>query len=176
MKMRLPQAPAAVVALCVAASVCANAARVEADTTCRIHDFERTALQHINAARAQARQCGNEAMPGAPPLAWNAMLLDAAVDHSRDMASHDYFDHTGTDGSRVMQRATARGYAWRAIGENIAGGDGSVERVMAGWLRSPDHCKNIMNPEYADIAVACVERDGTRWGTYWTMVLGRRRK
>jgi uncharacterized protein YkwD len=176
MKMRLRQAAAAVAALCVTVSVCVSAARVEGDTTCRIHGFERTALQQVNSARAQARQCGNEAIPAAPPLAWSDTLFDAAVDHSHDMATHNYFDHEGTDGTRVMQRATTRGYAWRAIGENIAGGDGSVERVMAGWLRSPDHCKNIMNPEYADVAVACVERDGTRWGTYWTMVLGRRRK
>jgi uncharacterized protein YkwD len=176
MKLRLREAPAALAALCVAASVGANAARVEAGTTCGIHDFERLALQQVNSARAQARQCGNEAMPAAPPLAWDTTLFDAAVDHSRDMAVHDYFDHTGTDGTRVMQRATARGYVWRAIGENIAGGDGSVERVMGGWLRSPDHCRNIMNAEYADIAVACVEREGTRWGTYWTMVLGRRRR
>jgi uncharacterized protein YkwD len=176
MKMRLREAPVAVAAFLAVASVCASAARVEADTACGIHDFERMALQHVNSARAQARQCGNEAMPAAPPLAWSDVLFDAAVDHSRDMASHDYFDHKGTDGTRLMQRATARGYNWRAIGENIAGGDGSIERVMGGWLRSPDHCKNIMNAEYADIAMACVERDGTRWGTYWTMVLGRRRK
>ncbi|MGZ5195210.1 MAG: CAP domain-containing protein [Ramlibacter sp.] len=174
--MRLPRAPLTMGALCVAICMGAGAAHVEGDTTCLIRDFQHDALQHVNAARAQARDCGDTRMAAAPPLVWNDALFDAAAEHSRDMANHNYFDHTGHDGSRVTQRATARGYAWRAIGENIAGGDGSVDRVMDGWLRSAGHCRNIMNPEYADIAVACVERDGTRWGTYWTMVLGRRRK
>jgi len=161
---------------CVSMSLSAGAGAVAADAACLIRDFQRDVLQQVNAARAQARDCGGMRMAAAPPLAWNDALFEAAVDHSRDMANHDYFDHTGRDGNRVMQRATARGYEWRAIGENIAGGDGSVDRVMNGWLRSPGHCRNIMNAEYADIAVACVEREGTRWGTYWTMVLGRRRK
>jgi uncharacterized protein YkwD len=160
--------------LCVSISLSAGAAKVDGDTACLIRNFQRDVLLHVNAARARARKCGDTEMAAAGPLAWNDALFDAAADHSRDMANHDYFDHTGRDGNRVMQRATARGYVWRAIGENIAGGDGSVVRVMDGWLRSPGHCTNIMNPEYTEIAVACVEREGTRWGTYWTMVLGRR--
>jgi uncharacterized protein YkwD len=163
-------------AVCVSMGLSAGTAAMEGDANCLIPHFRREVLEHVNAARAHARDCGNTQMAAAPPLAWDDALFDAAVDHSRDMATHNYFDHTDRDGNRVMQRATAYGYVWRAIGENIAGGDGSVDRVMGGWLRSPDHCRNIMNPEYADIAVACVERDGTRWGTYWTMVLGRRRQ
>jgi uncharacterized protein YkwD len=176
MKMRPNHVPGTLAAICVAMSVAASAARLDGDATCQIRDFQRDVLKHVNAVRAQARQCGDAGMAPAAPLGWNDVLFDAAADHSRDMASRNYFDHTDGEGNRVMQRATARGYVWRAIGENIAGGDGSVDRVMAGWLRSPGHCKNIMNPDYADIGVACVERDGTRWGTYWTMVLGRRRK
>jgi len=163
-------------AVCVSMGLGAGAAAMEGDANCLIPNFRREVLEHVNVARAHARNCGDTQMTAAPPLAWNDSLFDAAVDHSRDMANHDYFDHTDRAGNRVMQRATARGYVWRAIGENIAGGDGSVDRVMDGWLRSPGHCRNIMSPEYADIAVACVERDGTRWGTYWTMVLGHRRK
>jgi uncharacterized protein YkwD len=161
---------------CVSVSLSAGAAKVDGDTSCLIRDFQRDVLEHVNAARSLARDCGDTRMVPAPPLVWNDILFEAAADHSRDMANRNFFDHTGRDGNRVTQRATARGYVWRAIGENIAGGDGSVDRVMDGWLRSPGHCRNIMNPEYADVAVACVERDGTRWGTYWTMVLGRRRK
>jgi len=175
MKMRLPRAPM-IGALCIAVGAGAIASNLDGDTSCLIRDLQRAVLQHVNAARAHARDCGDTRMAAAAPLAWDEVLFDAAVDHSRDMANHNYFDHTDRAGNRVMQRATARGYVWRAIGENIAGGDGSVDRVMDGWLRSPGHCRNIMSPEYADIAVACVERDGTRWGTYWTMVLGHRRK
>ena len=73
------------------------------------------------------------------------------------------------------ERATAEGYHWRSVGENIAGGDRSVETVVRDWMDSPGHCANIMNPEFTEIGLACVERSRSTWGTYWTMVLGRRR-
>jgi uncharacterized protein YkwD len=174
--MDLPRPAVLALIAVLYATALASAASLDRSTTCEIRDFRRDVLEQVNAARAQARRCGDTEMAAAGPLDWNDLLFDAAAGHSRDMAAHDYFDHTDTGGNRVMQRATARGYVWRSIGENIAGGDGSVDRVRAGWLRSPGHCRNIMNPDYADIAVACVERDGARWGTYWTMVLGRRRK
>jgi uncharacterized protein YkwD len=91
------------------------------------------------------------------------------------MASRNYFAHNSPEGARVNQRAREAGYAWRAVGENIAGGDTTVDAVMAGWLASESHCRNIMDPAFADVAVACVQRPGTAWGTYWTMVLAARR-
>jgi uncharacterized protein YkwD len=119
--------------------------------------------------------CGTRRMPPTAPLAWSDALASAAARHSADMARRDYFDHASPEGQRVGARVTAAGYGWRSIGENIAGGDRSVEVVVRGWMDSPGHCANIMNPEFRDIGAACVERPGTTWGTYWTMVLGRRR-
>ena len=89
------------------------------------------------------------------------------------MASRNYFSHTSPEGGDAASRATAEGYAWSALGENIAAGDVSVEGVMTTWLGSEGHCRNIMNPVFKDVAVACVARAGTTWGTYWTMVLAR---
>ncbi len=131
-------------------------------------------VAQVNKARASGRQCGTNWMPPASPLAWNEALFSAAARHSGDMARRNYFDHVTPEGARAGQRVSAQGYRWRGVAENIAAGDRSVERVVEGWLRSPGHCANIMQPEYADVAVACVERDGSTWGTYWTMNLGRR--
>ena len=39
--------------------------------------------------------------------------------------------------------------------------------VIEGWIKSPGHCKNIMNPAYKEIGAA-------RKGNYWTLVLGAR--
>lgn len=91
------------------------------------------------------------------------------------MALRDYFAHSSPEGKRVGARVTAEGYPWRSVGENIAGGDRSIEIVVRGWMDSPGHCANIMNGEFTEIGAACVERADTTWGTYWTMVLGRRR-
>jgi uncharacterized protein YkwD len=136
----------------------------------------RDALLHrINAARATARTCGGARMAAVPALAWSDLLLAPAQAHSRDMARRNYLDHTSPDGQTLEQRADAARYPWRAIGENIAGGQRSVDAVMAGWLRSPPHCENIMSPEFTEVAAACAQAPGTEWGTYWTMVFGRRR-
>lgn len=151
------------------------AAAVTAESSCGIPGFQEAALRQVNEARAAARRCGNTTMPPAPPLAWNDSLFNAALEHSSDMARREYFDHASPEGSRVGSRVTAAGYVWRQVGENIAGGDKSLEGVMGGWMRSPAHCGNIMQPAYTDVAIACVERNYSTWGTYWTMVLGRRR-
>lgn len=143
--------------------------------SCGIAGLREEVLQRVNASRAAAKSCGNRPMAAAPPMRWNESLFAAAARHSDDMARRDYFAHASPEGKRVGARATAEGYAWRSIGENIAGGDRSVEVVIRGWMDSPGHCRNIMNPDYTDVALACVERRGSTWGTYWTMVLGRPR-
>ena len=89
------------------------------------------------------------------------------------MAVNSYFSHTGLDGRSVAQRVSAAGYSWRAVGENIAGGPSSAAAVMSGWLSSAGHCANIMGIQYQDVAVACVQRSGSPYGRYWTMVLAR---
>jgi uncharacterized protein YkwD len=155
---------------------CAHlAATAEEASDCHIRGLRADVLERVNAARLAGARCGGEPFASAPPLAWSEPLQAAATAHSADMAQHDYFDHADPQGRRVGVRVTAQGYRWRAVGENIAGGDRSVDRVVRGWLASEGHCRNIMNPEFADIAVACVTRAGSTWGTYWTMVLGRRR-
>jgi uncharacterized protein YkwD len=132
-------------------------------------------LAKINAARAAARSCGGRRLGPAPPLQWDTSLSGAASSHSTDMARRNYFEHASPEGRDVSQRASSSGYGWKGIGENIAAGDRSVDEVVQSWLQSPDHCSNIMEPKFSDVAVACAEQQGTQYGTYWTMVLGRKR-
>ncbi len=144
-------------------------------TSCGLPDFRNSLLQAINDARAVARSCGGTAMPAVAPLAWNDQLFSAAARHSTDMATNNYFSHTGLDGRSMSQRVSAEGYAWSWVGENIAAGQSSVAVVMNGWLASPGHCANIMNAQPRDVAVSCVQRSGTTYGRYWTMALARPR-
>lgn len=146
---------------------------LDASTSCGLPDFQATLLQQINAARARARSCGPTAMPAVSPLAWDARLFSAAARHSTDMARHNYFSHTDRDGRNVDQRVLAEGYAWTSVGENIAAGPSSVSAVMSGWLDSPGHCSNLMRAGYVHVGVACVQRSGSTYGRYWTMVLAR---
>ena len=140
---------------------------------CDLPAFRASLLQAVNQARAEPRQCGSQSMPAAAPLRWERRLFAAARGHSADMARLDYMSHTGRDGRSVAQRVLAQGYPWSVVGENLAAGPQTVEEVVDGWLASPGHCVNLMKRDFAEVAVACVQRDGTTWGRYWTLVLGR---
>ncbi|HEY0823413.1 MAG TPA: CAP domain-containing protein [Ramlibacter sp.] len=159
-------------ALLVLALVAAGAEAAGYVTQCSVRAEE--ALRRINAARAAGQRCGWRRMPPAPPLRWEGRLQAIAAAHSRDMARRNYFDHRSPEGREVAHRATAGHYKFRLVGENLAGGDRDVTGAVRGWLESPSHCENLMNPKFAEVAVACVGRKGSQWGTYWTMVLGRR--
>lgn len=129
-------------------------------------------IQLVNQARSQGRICGNRRFASARPLSANNSLNRAAQVHSADMATRRQLSHTGSNGSSVGQRTKQAGYQWRAIAENIGVGYNSGSAVVRGWLNSPGHCANIMNPNYSEGGVSVVRgRDGK---LYWTMVYGRR--
>lgn len=132
------------------------------------------ALRRINAARAAGQQCGWRRMRPAPPLRWDGGLHSVAVGHSRDMARRNYFDHRSPEGRTMRDRVSRAGYKFKFLGENLAGGDRRVSGAIQGWLESPAHCENLMDPQFSSVAVACAGRPGSQWGTYWTMLLGRR--
>lgn len=90
-------------------------------------------LEAVNAARTQSRNCGDRFSAAVRKLSWNCRLQQTAIDHAMDMASQNFFSHTGSDGSSVGERATRAGYNWAYVGENIAGGQRSVAEVMTGW-------------------------------------------
>lgn len=148
---------------------------LSAATTCELPDFRQAVLDRVNQARATSRMCGNASFPAVPALAWNDLLFAAAAGHAQDMAQQDYFSHTSQDGRSFSERISATGYRWSAVAENIAAGQRTVEVVMNGWLQSPGHCANIMGANYTEIAVACVRNDGTDYGRFWAMELGRPR-
>ncbi len=129
-------------------------------------------LQLVNAARAQPQRCGSQAFDPALPLSWSALLGQSALAHSRDMAARNYFSHTGKDGSLAGKRATRDGYNWQLIGENIAAGQGSAKQIVAGWLVSPSHCFNIMNPDFTEMGAAYAIDPQSDAGIYWTQVFG----
>jgi uncharacterized protein YkwD len=143
-----------------------------AQINCGLANFDTEALQRINQHRAAGASCGARgSFAPVPALAWEGRLTAAAYTHSLDMATQNYFAHTGPDGRTVAERVSAAGYDWRAVGENLAGGPTSVQAAVDGWMASPDHCANTMNPVYVHVGVACAANAGTTYGRYWTMVL-----
>lgn len=129
-------------------------------------------LERINGARAQARQCGEQRFAAAPPLVWNEALGEAALGHSRAMANGNFFSHLDRDGRTPGDRAELAGYRGGAVGENIAAAQDSAERVLQGWLASPGHCANLMNPAFSDFGGAYGSDPKSDAGIYWTALFG----
>ena len=129
-------------------------------------------LEQLNAARSQSRQCGGQAFAAAGPLAWNATLGTVSQDHSRDMANKNYLDHKDRDGRTPGDRAELAGYSGQLVGENIAAGQDTVGKVVAGWLASPGHCANLMNPQYKELGAAYATDPKSDAGIYWTAMFG----
>ena len=132
-------------------------------------------LELVNAARGEARRCGDASFAAAPPMTWDARLEATAAGHSDDMATHDFFDHTGSDGSTIGARATAAGFDWSTVGENIAAGQATGADAMAGWIASPGHCENLMDQRRDRLGMACTSDPLATYPTYWTQVFGRSR-
>lgn len=137
---------------------------------CELTEMQAQMLVSLNQARSQARDCGDERHPAAPALTYSCEIAPAALAHSIDMATNNFFSHTGSDGLKASQRVDATGYQWRVVGENIAAGYHDVDSVMAGWLESPGHCRNIMDPRFEEVAVERVLAENADYSSYWTQV------
>jgi len=88
------------------------------------------------------------------------------------MADWGYMNHTGRDGSSPAQRITRSGYRWSEVGENLASGVMTADEVVAGWLRSPEHCANLMDPLYRQMGVGFAVNPHDQRGVYWAMEFG----
>jgi uncharacterized protein YkwD len=155
----------------LAISVQAAPATGEVSATARPTAIQERVLELVNRARARGHRCGSDFFPAVAPMVASVPLHLAAGAHARDMARLGYFDHQAPDGSAPKDRARRAGYLPRLTGENIAFGPESAEEVVAGWLDSPGHCANIMDPRFREMGVAVVQ--GNRRGHfYWVQNLG----
>lgn len=135
---------------------------------------EAQVLLEVNAARAVARTCGGVSYAATTPVTWNGYLAAAARAHTADMAARGYFDHISPNGGTLVTRAVAAGYTpWRELGENIAAGY-TVQNVVQGWIDSPGHCKNLMDPKFKEMGVGYTYSTGSVYGTYWAQEFGTR--
>ena len=100
---------------------------------------------------------------GLPALRRNARADAAAKEHAEDMARNGFFGHRGSDGSTVGGRLRAAGCTFTAAGENIAKGWKTDDQVVAAWIASPGHQRNMLG-KFRQYGVA-------QAGDVWVLVL-----
>jgi uncharacterized protein YkwD len=85
------------------------------------------------------------------------------------MAEQDFFSHNDPEGRTVKERIEEADIKWRMIGENLAYSNGHVNPVAAslhGWMESPGHRANILEPNFNLTAIGVwIKPDGTVYFT-----------
>lgn len=109
-----------------------------------------------NQARAKA---------GVPQLRWDPALAEAALKHTRRMASeggaiqHDYHGEL-----QLSERAGLSGAHFDLIEENIAVGSDPAQ-IHDAWMHSKLHRENMLNPQVDRIGIAVVPKRGVLYAT-----------
>lgn len=115
---------------------------------------------------------GTRAANGKPPLRYNVKLESAARSQANLMAAKDTLSHDL--GVTLRQRVTTAGYDG-AVGENVAGGQSTLDQAISGWLASPAHRDTLLSSKFQEfgLAVATVPANRTsKYRTYWAFIAG----
>ncbi|MEA1874667.1 MAG: CAP domain-containing protein [Bacteroidota bacterium] len=125
--------------------------------------------QLVNQARIESRYCGNTHYDATEPLESDIELDEIAQHHANDMAKNSLFSHIGSDGRNAEIRLDDAEFFWVCYGENIARQYDDEQELVHGWLKSVEHCKNIMEPSFTvfgfgdKLGYACILFVQTEW-------------
>lgn len=113
---------------------------------------ERALLQMANRFRAEH---------GVAPLAWDSALARAARVHARRIAAEPGdLEHQYPGEADVITRASREGAHFAAIAENLAGRGQNPAQLHQGWMNSPVHRANLLNPKMNAVGIGVIERKG----------------
>lgn len=120
-------------------------------------------LAEINTVRRQQ---------GKAPLVYNSALAQAARGQARLMAERDQLSHNFGPGNSLRERVSAVGYTG-PVGENLAGGQRTLEAVMQGWLDSSGHRSTLLSERWTSVGMVMVPAHaGSRYGVFWAAIFG----
>lgn len=94
-----------------------------------------------------------------PALHWDETLAAAARKHANRMAFYNLVEHQLTGEPDLQARLTEAGARFGGFAENIAVA-ANAAIIHSGWMDSPGHRKNILNPDLNAIGIAAVRASG----------------
>ena len=109
---------------------------------------------------------------GCPPLVYSDRLEAAARSQAELMVRKDKLSHDL--GVTLRQRVAAQGYDG-AVGENLAGGQQSLDQAIDGWLHSKGHRDTLLSTRFVEFGLAVAQVPAgtkSRYGTYWAFIAG----
>jgi hypothetical protein len=124
-------------------SACASAQLQRNDSERQLFD----ALNHERTAQ------------GLSALQWDNALFKAARKHALLMLNLNMLEHQLPNESGLEARLAEAGARFSVIAENIAIGPSPLT-IHAGWMNSPGHRKNILDPRLTSVGIAAVHGPG----------------
>jgi uncharacterized protein YkwD len=99
---------------------------------------------------------GERTMRGIPALEFNLTLWLKANSWANKMAADGRLSHSNL--------ADGNPYNWKLLGENVGVTcGGSVLNIHQGFMNSPGHRANILDPRFNYFAIAAIEANGCIW-------------
>ncbi len=114
------------------------------------NDSERQLFEALNHERTAQ---------GLSALQWDNALFKAARHHALLMLNLNRLEHQLPSESNLEGRLAEAGARFGAIAENIAIGP-NPRIIHAGWMDSPGHRKNILDPRLTSVGIAAVRGPG----------------
>lgn len=132
-----------------------------ASSAAELAALERETIDVVNRVRASS---------GAGALAANDAMVRAAREHAQELARRGVLDHASpTPGRETFAKrlAAAGAPAWTLAGENLiqlpyVAADVADEAVT-GWLGSPSHRAQMIEPTYTDTGVGIARNASGNW-------------
>jgi uncharacterized protein YkwD len=117
-------------------------------------------LARVNAQRAAA---------GVAAVQANPRVSAAARKHACDIAAAARLSHRGSDGSSLTARLGREGVLGVAAVENASLGYPDAGAAVAGWLASPGHRANLLNPRVTRLGAGVADTAGGQ--RVWILVM-----
>lgn len=115
--------------------------------------FPAEVLRLVNVERAKVNL---------PPLRFANDLAASALIRAREIPIK--FSHTRPNGSKCF---TAMPQIGHILGENLAGGQTTPQKVVEAWMNSETHRANILNKNFRELGVVYYYQANSKFKHYW---------
>ncbi|WP_420688418.1 CAP domain-containing protein [Deinococcus sp. ME38] len=128
-----------------------------------------------NEARRHGQRCGDRLYGTTGPLVWHEPLALSAQMHVDDMIRLNFRGHVNPEtGSEPLERARQHGFTGEVSNENAAYDVITPEEALDTLLRSPGHCRTLMDPQWTLFGAAVGNGTPTNtFANYWVQTFGR---
>ena len=105
---------------------------------------------------------------GLPALRLDPRLTEAAQTQACRMAERGRLSHRGSWFAGLGRRLRREGYAYAVAVENTGMGHRDAPQIIQGWMASPEHRVNMLNPAVRDAGYGVAQaQDGQ---LHWSMI------